>query len=65
MSPKRRKAADPDCIECGGTGEVPRMEQVYPNEPHMADIGSQPCICTLLEDDEEEREFDDQKIVAD
>jgi hypothetical protein len=47
----RRKAPDPDCEECGGTGEVRTMEQVYPNEPHMADIGSQPCICTIVEDD--------------
>lgn len=31
------------CETCGGTGEVTTMEAVYPNEPHMAPIGSAPC----------------------
>ncbi len=34
---------DERCQTCGGTGEVSKMEQVYPNEPHMADIGFGPC----------------------
>lgn len=34
------------CEECGGTGEVSVMERVYPNEPHMAPIGSEVCeVC--------------------
>jgi len=31
------------CETCGGTGEVSCMEAVYPGEPHMAPIGTQPC----------------------
>ena len=31
------------CQTCRGTGEVATMERVYPNEPHMADVGSGPC----------------------
>lgn len=38
-----------ECAECGGTGEVDAMERVYPNEPHMAPIGTQKCICQLEE----------------
>lgn len=38
---------DPNCEHCGGTGEVTTMEQVYPNEPHYAPIGTRDCICTL------------------
>ena len=34
---------DEECPTCGGTGEVGRMEAVYPGEPHMADVGTQPC----------------------
>lgn len=32
-----------ECQTCGGTGEVSKMEAVYPGEPHMADVGTQPC----------------------
>lgn len=39
--------ANPECIYCGGTGEVSTMEAVYANEPHMADVGSAPCECTI------------------
>ena len=35
------------CEFCGGTGEVTTMEQVYPNEPHYAPIGTAKCICQL------------------
>lgn len=31
------------CAECLGSGEVTTMERVYPNEPHMAPVGSEPC----------------------
>lgn len=34
---------DEVCATCGGTGEVSRMEAVYPGEPHMADVGIGPC----------------------
>lgn len=43
---------DPDCEYCGGTGEVSAMAPVYAGEPHMADVGSSPCECTLDEEDE-------------
>lgn len=40
---------DRPCETCDGTGEVSSMEQVYPGEPHMADIGTQPCPdCQLV-----------------
>lgn len=32
-----------ECETCGGTGVVTTMERVYPNEPHMAPIGEEPC----------------------
>ncbi len=36
--------------ECDGSGEVPIMSAVYPNEPHMADLGeTRPCICKAKE----------------
>lgn len=31
------------CETCGGTGEITTMERVYPNEPHLAPVGSAPC----------------------
>lgn len=34
---------EPVCETCGGTGEVSQMERVYPNEPHMADVGTADC----------------------
>lgn len=37
------------CEFCGGTGEINTMEQVYPNEPHYAPIGTEKCICQLDE----------------
>lgn len=45
------------CEWCGGTGEVTTMEQVYPGEPHMADIGTRKCICQI-----EKEEYDDQEV---
>lgn len=41
--------ADDVCEYCGGTGEVSTMEQVYPGEPHMADVGTEKCICQITE----------------
>lgn len=38
------------CAECLGTGEVSTSEQVYPGEPHMADIGTRKCRCQLTEE---------------
>lgn len=36
------------CLDCGGTGEVTTMERVYPNEPHMAPIGTMKCHCQVV-----------------
>lgn len=45
------------CEECGGYGYVSVMERVYPNEPHMAEIGSEPCpSCQNREQDDYEPE---------
>jgi hypothetical protein len=39
------------CEYCGGVDgeheDVTTMEQVYPGEPHMADIGTAPCPATV------------------
>lgn len=43
---------DEVCAECLGTGEVTTMEYVYPGEPHMAPIGTKPCLCQIKEPDE-------------
>ena len=42
------------CESCQGTGEVQKMEPVYPGEPHMAAIGTEKCICQLSSDEYEE-----------
>lgn len=34
---------DEICDTCFGTGEITTMERVYPNEPHLAPVGSAPC----------------------
>lgn len=47
------------CRTCKGTGEVPSMEAVYPNEPHTADIGSAPCpSCRSSNKDEDDYNID-------
>lgn len=43
VTEKFLEAYPPVCRTCGGTGEVSSMERVYANEPHMADVGTQPC----------------------
>lgn len=43
-----------DCDMCEDTGEVSTMEYVYAGEPHMADIGTKPCICRMQERDSDE-----------
>jgi hypothetical protein len=35
------------CELCGGTGEIPCMGYVYPNEPHMAMIETRKCECQI------------------
>lgn len=49
------------CEICGGKNgeheDISMMESVYPNEPHMADIGSRPCPNSITEHDE----YDDQE----
>ena len=32
-----------ECKTCDDTGRVPAMGQVYPGEPHMADVDEMPC----------------------
>lgn len=52
---------DEVCEICGGVNgeheDISTMESVYPNEPHMADIGSRPCPNSISERDE----YDDQE----
>lgn len=43
------------CALCDGSGEVTTSEQVYAGEPHMADIGSEKCICQLRFDDDDDQ----------
>jgi len=43
---------DIPCPICGGSGEVTVMEPVYQREPHMAAVGTRPCECQLIEEDE-------------
>lgn len=35
------------CETCGGSGEVSIFEAVYYREPHIAEIGIRPCVCTI------------------
>ena len=42
------------CMHCYGTGEITTMERVYPNEPHMADIGTRKCHCQVNEQGHDE-----------
>ena len=44
------------CEFCFGTGELTTMEQVYAGEPHMAPIGSRPCVCQLRDNDNDNEE---------
>lgn len=46
------------CEHCGGTGELSSMEAVYPGEPHMADIGTRPCICQIRDEDDYDPDVD-------
>lgn len=57
-----KEHCSPDiCDECGGKNgnheDISTMEAVYPNEPHMADIGSRPCPNSLRDPDD----YDDQE----
>lgn len=42
-----------ECSICHGEGVVDTMEAVYPGEPHMAPIGSQPCVCVAGDNEDE------------
>jgi len=45
------------CETCEGTGEVSQSAQVYPNEPHMADIENVPCPdCNMVDADDYQEE---------
>lgn len=53
------KPEDEDiCPDCGGSGEVTTMEQVYANEPHMAPIGTRPCHCQSKQYDDMDDDSD-------
>lgn len=54
------KKPSKNCKECGGTGRVSVYGHPFEGEPHMADIDSKPCICTL--EDEEEFMDDDSDL---
>lgn len=46
--------AEEVCEHCGGEGEVSAMGQVYPGEPHMADIETEPCpFCQGVDEQDE------------
>ncbi len=55
MCPKCKKICEIEevCAWCLGTGEVVTSEQVYPNEPHMADIGTRVCSCQEQDEDDD------------
>jgi hypothetical protein len=40
-----------ECEICGGTGEVSILEQVWPNEPQVAPVGTRKCECRIVEED--------------
>ena len=44
---ERQEEKEVVCPECEGTGEIRIQSQVYPGEPHMADLGDTiPCpVC--------------------
>ncbi len=45
------------CEMCEGTGEVSQSAQVYPGEPHTADIETAPCPeCQLGDQDDYQEE---------
>lgn len=53
---KQECEVDEVCDICEGTGKVSVSEQVYPNEPHMADIGEGPCECSINDNDDYDEE---------
>lgn len=44
------------CETCGGEGKVAALEQVYPGEPHVAEIGETDCPDCHADDQEREEE---------
>ena len=49
------------CETCDGTGEVRVQEQVYPGEPHTADVGTAPCPdCNCPNADDYDESQDDR-----
>lgn len=47
------------CDWCGGSGKVPKMEQVWPGEAPEADIGSEPCPVCHLQPEEDSDSYKD------
>lgn len=41
--PQLNTGQDGECQTCGGDGFVRVMAPVHPGEPHMADVGTEPC----------------------
>lgn len=53
----RRKQPDPNCDLCGGTGEVDAP--VWNSDAHVYEpTGTQPCICTIPDESDDERDDD-------
>lgn len=44
------------CEFCGNTREIVTSEQVYPGEPHMADIGTRVCSCAKDQHDDDRQD---------
>lgn len=51
LAVSKKYMAEEICNTCKGTRLVSAMERVYPGEPHMADIGEQPCPDCREEED--------------
>jgi hypothetical protein len=50
---------DFQCKICNDTGLEVVYERVYQNEPHMAPIGTRPCLCTMPDMDEYDNTIED------
>lgn len=56
---KPKQAEEEVCKTCGGDRVVRAMGQVYPGEPHMADIDEEPCPdCGLSSEDDDDHDPD-------
>ena len=53
------------CEECNGIGEVSTMEIVWPNEPHIADIGTEKCANCFGTGEEPDEAIVVERIIED